>query len=83
MPYIQQNARKKYLDIFKNISIPQTKGELEFCIFYLMTIFMENKDWRYSNLHDCVYAAMHCADEFRRRHLDEREDVAIKENGDI
>ena len=38
---------------------------------------------KYSDLHDCTYAAMHCADEFRRRYLDVREDAAKHLNGDI
>ena len=44
---------------------------------------MKTKPYKYSDLHDCVYAAQHCADEFRRRYLDKREDRARKENGDI
>jgi hypothetical protein len=44
---------------------------------------MENKEFRYTTLHDCVYAVAHCSDEFRRRFLDKREDQAIQENGDI
>lgn len=44
---------------------------------------MEDKEKRYSTLHDCTYAAQHCADEFRRRYLDRREDAAMNKNGDI
>jgi hypothetical protein len=44
---------------------------------------MKTRDQRYSTLHDCVYAAMHCADDFRRRYLDKREDQARQANGDI
>lgn len=84
MPYIKQNDRKRF-DVVLEKQMPNivTKGELEYCIFKLMHNFMFNKEQRYSTLHDCVYAAMHCADEFRRRYLDKREDEAIKENGDI
>lgn len=32
---------------------------------------------------ETAYAAIHCGDEFRRRFLDKREDLAIRENGDI
>ena len=60
-----------------------TKGELEYCIFKLMKTYMKDKPSRYSVLHDCTYASMHCADEFRRRYLDKREDDAISENGDV
>ena len=83
MPYIKHADRLNYnylLDQFKKID---SKGELEYIIFSLMQIYMRDKDWRYSTLHDCVYAAAHCSDEFRRRFLDKREDEAILENGDI
>jgi hypothetical protein len=61
----------------------ETKGELEYVIFWLMHRFMLDREVRYSTLHDAVYAAMHCADEFRRRFLDEREDTARRINGDV
>ena len=47
-----------------------------------MDIYMKSRDWRYSDLHDCAYAAQHSCDEFRRRFLDKREDEAIETNGD-
>jgi hypothetical protein len=84
MPYIKQIMRKKFDDILeKQMPSIETKGELEYCIFKLMKKFMSTREQRYSTLHDCVYAATHCADEFRRRYLDKREDEAIKENGDV
>lgn len=64
------------------VTIP-TKGDLEYCIFKLMKIYMSTKEIKYTNLHDTTYAAMHCADEFRRRFLDKREDEARQENSDI
>jgi hypothetical protein len=83
MPYIKEEDREKYDFAFVDIKQINTKGELEYCIFKLMKIYMYDKEEKYSNLHDCVYAAQHCADEFRRRFLDKREDSAINENGDI
>ena len=83
MPYIKQEDRvnfDKCLDLIENIN---TKGELEYCIFKLMILYSSNKTVNYSNLHDTTYAAMHCADEFRRRFLDKREDSAMDNNGDI
>jgi hypothetical protein len=62
---------------------PATKGELEYCIFSLMVKYYAAREWNYTNLHDCCYAAQHCADEFRRRFLDKREDAARVENGDV
>jgi hypothetical protein len=83
MPYIKQEARIDYDEILNKIQIIDTKGELEYCIFKLMKLYMNNKDFKYSNLHDTVYATQHCADEYRRRYLDKREDEAMEENGDI
>lgn len=83
MPYIKQKDRRKFDEGLANLPIPQTKGELEYCIFYLMKLYMEPLDVNYTNLHDTVYAAQHCADEFRRRFLDHREIVALDLNGDI
>ena len=83
MPYIKQEDRQLFNDVLSCLPEIKTKGELEYCIFYLMKKYMSKKEFRYSNLHDCVYAAMHCADEFRRRYLDKREDEAREANGDI
>lgn len=83
MPYIKPQEAKPFREILELLPFIETKGQLEYCIFKIMKSYMENKAIRYSNLHDTVYAAMHCADEFRRRFLDKREDEAIKENGDV
>lgn len=87
MPYIKQSDRQRYKDLLKLFQIGccniETKGDLEYCIYWLMEHFMSSRERRYSNLHDCVYAAQHCADEFRRRNLDKREDEALNTNGDI
>lgn len=83
MPYIKRKLRKQYdlfLDEMPNI---ETKGDLEYCIFRLMKWYMKTREFRYSNLHDVVYAAQHCADEFRRRFLDKRENEAREKNGDV
>lgn len=83
MPYIQQNERIKFDEVIDKITNIETKGELEYCIFKLMKIYASNKHFNYSNLHDTTYAAQHCADEFRRRYLDTRENFAMSTNGDI
>ena len=79
MPYIKKELR--YYGQSPDRIV--TKGELEFYIFKLMKIYMRDKEYNYSNLHDCVYACQHVSDEFRRRFLDKREDEALKKNGDI
>lgn len=86
MPYISKEDRFKYsnlnCEIIKLKEI-KSKGELEYLIFLLMKKYMSTKEYRYSTLHDCVYAAQHASDEFRRRFLDKREDSALKNNGDV
>lgn len=83
--YISQKERSQYDNIRLEIERTpiQTKGDLEYLIYSLMRQYMATRENRYSNLHDTVYAAMHCADEYRRRYLDKREDEAIAANGDI
>jgi hypothetical protein len=86
MPYVKKEDREKYSHI--NVVIDQmgeiaTKGDLEYLIFRLMKKYMSTREQRYSTLHDCVYAAAHCSDEFRRRFLDKREDQARQANGDV
>jgi hypothetical protein len=85
MPYIKQEDRDQYKEFSEclNKSTIKSKGELEYLIFSCMIKYMSDKEKRYSTLHDCTYAAQHCADEFRRRFLDKREDQARNENGDI
>ena len=83
MPYIKKSDREQFDAVLNQISVISKKGELEYCIFKLMKIYMRDKEWRYSTLHDTCYAASHCSDEFRRRFLDKREDDAIEDNGDV
>ena len=83
MPYIDKDIRPKYDKILDQMPDIDSKGELEYCIFKLMKRFMKTREAKYSNYHDTVYAAIHCGDEYRRRFLDKREDVAIEKNGDV
>jgi hypothetical protein len=86
MPYIKQEDRAKYAKITNQIydlKQIETKGDLEYIVFTLMQKFMATREKRYSTLHEVVYAVMHCADEYRRRFLDKREDEARETNGDI
>lgn len=83
VPYIDQKSREKFEIPLFNIPEITTKGELEYCISKLMNEYMRLRAPTYSNLHDTVYAAQHCADEFRRRFLDSREDYVKGINGDV
>jgi hypothetical protein len=88
MPYVDDIRRKDKLDPLLGHQIRtmpeiETKGDLEYYVFLLMKKYMSTRASKYSNLHDTVYAIMHCADEFRRRYLDKREDDAREANGDV
>lgn len=84
MPYLKDKATRTYL---RNTPLNEmdidNKGELEFVIFTAMRRYKYLHPTDFANLHDCTYAAQHCADEFRRRFLDRREDVARRVNGDV
>jgi hypothetical protein len=83
MPYIKQQQRPQYDHVLDQIQLIGSKGELEYCVFKLMKIFMATRPQRFDPLHDVVYGVQHCADEYRTRFLDKRERKARKENGDI
>lgn len=85
MPYINSESRDKYKNLKSIINKTEidTKGDLEYLVFSLMVQFMVTRQFKYSDLHDCVYAVEHCSHEFLRRFLDKREDSARHENGDI
>jgi len=83
MPYIKQKERERFDYVLMNLPKIFNKGELEYCIFWLMKHYMTSHEFRYSDLHDCTYAAIHCGDEFKRLYLDVRENKARETNGDI
>lgn len=83
MPYIEKKLREAYDEALKNFPYINSKGDLEYIVFKLMKYYMAKREYRYSILHDVVYAIQHCSDEFRRRFLDERENQAKETNGDI
>jgi len=83
MPYIKDTDREKFEKSLQDMPYIENKGELEYVVFYLMKHYMFARAARYSTLHDVVYAVQHCADEFRRRFLDKREDDAREVNGDV
>lgn len=83
MPYIIDQDRVIYDKCLEQILFINSKGDLEYCIYKLMKIYMQNKQFNFSNLHDTIYSAQHCADEFRRNYLDKRENDAKKTNGVI
>lgn len=83
MPYIEKKERTQLDEWLNSMPIIGEKGSLEYVIFRIMRMWMDEREERYANIHDCVYAVQHCADEFKRRVLDIYEDLARKENGDV
>lgn len=84
MPHINQDQKSKYSELVNEIlnhTKIETKGDLEYLVYQLMKVYMKSREFRYSNLHDAVYATIHSAEEFKRLNLDKREDKAIEENG--
>jgi hypothetical protein len=60
MPYVDKNARQKYIKVDKAIASLdsiETKGDLEYLVFRLMVKFMATREKRYSTFHEVVYAA--------------------------
>lgn len=83
MPFIKGSDRFQYFQHLGKITSIATKGDLEYCFFLLMNTFMKTRKFCYSDLHDCVYAAIHAGEEYKRLYLDKRENQARIENGDI
>jgi hypothetical protein len=84
IPYIPTAVRRIFDPHLCEVSRKITKkGELEYAIFKLLKLYMTDKEYNYSNLHETVYAGIHAAEEFKRRYLDEREDLAKIREGDI
>jgi len=83
MPYIKEEERFSYDKVLDQLPDIRSKGDLEYCVFKLMKKFMKIREVRDATLHEVVYAVMHCADEYRRRYLDKREDEARDTNGDV
>jgi len=83
MPYIETEKRPQFDRFLDRIEVIGTKGDLEYCLFKLMLVFMADKPRRFLTLSDATYAAIHVGDEFRRRFLDVRENAARKKNGDV
>jgi len=78
MPYIKKEDRKKLLD-----SKPQNTGELNYCITFLLTEYLETKGEKYQTYNDMV-GALECAKlELYRRKIGKYEDEKIESNGDV
>jgi hypothetical protein len=83
MPYIAKELRDKYRNVLRNLPDIETKGDLEYCVYWLLKKYMVNRPFKYTELHEAVYGVIHAGEEFKRQNLDKREDQAKEMNGDI
>jgi hypothetical protein len=84
MPYIAEKSREPFIPLLKAFEGKmKNKGELEFVLYSLLTIYKNEHKWCYSDLHDACYAAHHVGHEFCRHNLDVRENEARELNGGI
>jgi hypothetical protein len=84
MPHIVESSKKIYKELTDKILTTKiaTKGDLEFLVYQLMKAYMSTRERKYSNLHNAVYGVIHSGEEFKRLHLDKREDEALNANGE-
>jgi len=84
MPHINGEQREIYEDLTQQILNTEilNKGDLEYLVYQVMKSFMNTREARYSTLHQAVYGTIHSAEEYKRLHLDKREDTALGNNGE-
>jgi len=91
MPYIKDEDRKEPDMVRVTRAIARAvesgtikdKGDMNYVFFFMARRFMEKFGYRYGVISDVKAAARDSADEVERRFMTPREDVAIKENGDV
>jgi hypothetical protein len=62
---------------------PNTSGELNFVLTWVIHQFLRENGWSYQTMNDIVGALDNAKDEFRRRIQHPYEDKKIAENGDV
>ncbi|MFV0421781.1 DUF6899 family protein [Oleidesulfovibrio sp.] len=84
MPYIPQDRRDVFdsflLECSKHV---QTEGELNYCIYKLATLLIDNTGESYANLSMCSSAMEHAKLEWYRKRVAPYEDKKIIEHGEI
>lgn len=85
MPYISQEKRGKFNTYLRSIANQLTeKGELTYCIYYLMLAWLSSQEKQdYKTRSNTRATAQDAVDEFYRQKMAKYEDEAIKRNGDI
>ena len=83
MPYIKQNRQELVEGNCIETTRPQSAGELNHCITYLIHNYIDMKGLRYVNINEAI-GVLECAKlELYRQVVAPYEDIKKKENGAI
>jgi len=83
MPYIKDEDKTKFEDLYKIAESIDSAGEMNYVITMLVRNYIERKGLCYQTLNDAVGALEGCKFELYRRVLAPYEDLKIEENGDV
>ena len=82
MPYITKDRRFVIEPLYEE-QVPDTAGELNFVLTWVIKRYMEHKGLSYATINDIIGALEGAKTEFYRRVVVPYEDQKIKENGDV
>jgi len=83
MPYIKNDDRSKFLDMFCNIPEMTSAGELNYALTMICKDYINDKGTSYQTYNDIIGALEGCKLEFYRRMVAPYEDEKITSNGDV
>jgi hypothetical protein len=83
MPYIKDEYKNQFLDMFCHIPEMRNSGELNYALTMLCKDYINDKGLSYQTLNDIMGALEGCKQEFYRRVVAPYEDKKIAENGDV
>ena len=82
MPYIKQEARKKFEFRFES-DVADNAGELNYALTQLVSTYFQINGGRYQQINDVLGALEGCKMEFYRRVVAPYEDKKKMANGDV
>jgi len=83
MPYIHQQDRPKFADMFCNIPEIKTAGELNYALTMICKDYVNDNGACYQTYNDIIGALEGCKLEFYRRLVGPYEDTKVSSNGDV
>jgi hypothetical protein len=83
MPYINQQDRSKFVDMFCNIPEMNTAGELNYALTMICKDYITDNGMCYQTFNDIIGALEGCKLEFYRRMVAPYENTKIQANGDV